>query len=284
MAINEFWETTEKKEFKSFDRPVYLKTTPGKHTIRILEVPPRKYYAHWIKGTSIECIEGGSGNNEDREVCPQCELNRKIVAEAKDWKQATQTDGYSYKQERGVVNILDRTDVKICPSLDCQEENKASSDASWALVCRKCGIALGEVEIHPSNKVKLLSKGKTAFEQLAGFHKSRLDEYGNTLSIVDFDINLIAVGNTSVFDTTDNFDKVNVPEDSLFDLENSSIKLDVDEMRQRMRNVSLRDIFSARHATSNDDFSEDVERIVEKKPTKSMEEITEDVDKLFFEG
>lgn len=235
-----FYDAEERKEFTPFNKPVYLKTTPGKHVIRILQAEARKYYSHWISGTSIECL------GDD---CPQCQLNDSILVEVNNkYADAKNVTGFSYRQARGVVNVLDRTPVKIC--VKCQDEMKAINNV-WPAACRLCGTLTNEVEITTSGKVKLLSKADIVFAQIGSFDGSVLDEDGNALGLMDFDLNLITVGNNTVADPTSTIDKVSVPDDALFDLEKASIRLDKDEMLQRIRGVSLKDIFSARNVETS---------------------------------
>lgn len=254
-----FYEPEIRETFRSFNKPTYLKTTPGKHIIRILQPTARKYFSHWINRTSIECLG---------EECPQCQLNDSILVEKNNvYAEARKTDGFSYRQARGVVNVLDRTPVKVC--LNCQTEVKAIINV-WPSTCTSCGALVGSTEITISEKVKLLSKADTVFAQLASFDGLVLDEDGNALGIMDFDIELITVGNNTVADTTTTTDKVSVPEDALFDLEAASIKLDKDEMLQRVRGVFLKDIFSARNVEAD---------VVESSNT--MDNIKARVDELF---
>src|SRR3990172_701552 len=101
-----FWEPTEKKE-KAFDKPVFLNLSQdGTYTVRILD-EAMKYKHHWIGG-ALMCLGEG---------CPQCEQNRQILLDKNgNFDEAKKVAGFSWPQERGAVNVLDRTLIKVCPS------------------------------------------------------------------------------------------------------------------------------------------------------------------------
>lgn len=228
-----FFEKDPKKEFKTFDKINYLGTEQGKYTVRILQDKAYKYYQHWIGG-GIECLV---------ENCPQCELNKQILAEVGyDFTKAKDVKGFASRQERGAVNVLDLTVVKTCPK--CGHDNVAPRGTNFPSVCTKCGVVITEVTASPSNKVKLFSRAASVFEQVADINLQ--DEKGEPIPVTDFNIEIRVVGNQSVVSDTDDFTPVSVPEDALYDLSRSAIKLSREEMLQKMRGVSLKDIFAMR--------------------------------------
>lgn len=232
--MSDFFERDERKA-TSFQKVVYMPAEPGQYTIRILQPSAKKLHIHWIGG-SIECL------GED---CPQCAQNKALILEAGDFKTATKMSGFSSRQERGAVNVLDRTLVKVCPG--CQTEVH-TVNGIYPNVCKACGQLLTNVVPTPSNKVKVLAKSASLFAQLSDLNKTVLDAEGNPRGITNFDITLHIVGNTTVAVPTQTVDPVVVPDEYLFDLDNTTIKLSSEEMSQRMRGVSIKDIFAARKA------------------------------------
>lgn len=255
-----FFESN-KKQMVSFDKPIYMKLTPGTHVIRILQGEAIGFFQHWL-GSPIKCLG---------DECPQCKQNKIILAEnGNDFKQAMKVKGFNWKNERGAVNVLDRTPVKICP--ECGAEIDAVDDV-FPTAC-KCGHLVMNVKPQPSNKVKIFSRAGSVFEKIALFGKTSLDEEGNPIPLTDFDIELLVAGNTTIPRKTTNMDKVEVPDSDLHDLTKAYIELDVKEFEQLMRGVSMSDIFSARKAT----------RTIEEKDKATPEEVAdvkENLSKLF---
>ena len=241
-----FFESS-KKQMVSFDKPVYMELTPGTHVIRILEEKAEGFFQHWL-GVPILCLG---------EECPQCKQNKIILAEYNnDFKQASKAPGFYWKSERGAVNVLDRTPVKICP--ECGKEVKAIDDI-FPTSCPECKTLLVNVKPIPSNKVKILSRAGSVFEKIALFSKTSLDEEGNPFPITSFDIELLVAGNTTIPRKTTNMDKVEIPQEEPHDLSRAYIKLSAEEMSQKMRGVSLKDIFAARRATEEPEVEKHVE-------------------------
>jgi transcription elongation factor Elf1 len=266
-----FYETTEKKSFSEQKKTEFMDLKEdGSHFIRVLNLTAKKYYQHWIGG-GIECLG---------DECPQCQQNRQILAEQMAkfdndnraaFKEATKIQGFNWRQERGAVNVLDRTPVKICPK--CQAEVKAENDV-FPASCSSCGTFISKVEINPLNKVKVFSRAGSVFEKIALQEKTKLDEEGNEIGLTNFDLEIIISGNNTIPRKTSNIDKVEVPEEELFDLDRAVIKLTAEEMLQKMRGVSLKDIFTARRATATVEEVEEVEE-------KDLAEIQAKIDQLF---
>lgn len=232
-----FFESTKKQQV-SFDKPIYLQLTPGTHVIRILQDNAIGFFQHWL-GSPIKCL------GDD---CPQCKQNKVILAEHNNnFKEASQVKGFIWKNERGAVNVLDRTPVKVCP--ECETEIKAVDDI-FPTACPKCNHMIVNVKPHPSNKIKIFSRAGSVFEKIALFGKTTLDEEGNPLPLTSFDIELLVSGNTTIPRKTNNMDKVEFNPEDLHDLERAYIVLTPEEMEQKMRGVSLGDIFAARKVTT----------------------------------
>lgn len=238
---NEFFESQkaarESEGKKYYDKVQYMELTPGQHIIRVLQVPAKKYTTHWIGG-SVLCL------GED---CPQCEVNRTILAQTGDnFKEAMKVQGFIWGSERGAVNVLDRTPVRVCPK--CGKEIKAVN-GRMPDTCPGCNNMVRDVEIKPLNVVKIFSRAATVFDQMAQYHKTVLDASGEPLGLTQLDLVLHVVGNTTVPVVGEGRDEVTVAPEQLYDLDNSVIKLSRDEMILRMKGASWKDVYAARRAT-----------------------------------
>lgn len=238
--------TRTKKEFKQFNRPAFLSLEPN-HTyiIRILGGAPYEVATHWINGTYVTCLG---------EECPQCQQNKKIRMEnPKDFRNIK---GYSAVTMRAMDNVLDRTPVVVCPQ--CQRENYAVAGA-YPKNCASCNALLINQSPVVSNKVKILSRGSSFFEAIETLDKNTLKEDTTPRGINNFDVVIYVSSNSknAVPVAGTNYDIVEIPKESLFDLATIQLKFTADEMLQLMRGVSVRDIFTARRVTEGmDEISE----------------------------
>ena len=267
-----FYEATEKKSFTERRKTEFMQLTDGSHFVRILNPTAKKYFQHWIGG-GIECLG---------DECPQCAQNKQILAELmpkydnnnrEAFKAATKVQGFNWRQERGAVNVLDRTPAKVCPQ--CEKEIKAIDDV-FPPSCPSCGNFIQKADAKPLNKVKVFSRAGSVFEKIALQEATKLDENGEEIGLMNFDLELIVSGNNTIPRKTDKTDTVEVPEEELFDLDNVVIKLTPEEMVQKMRGVSLRDIFTARRVTAEPEEEETKEVSPE-----ALADIQSKIDELF---
>jgi len=238
---NEFFESQkvarEAEGKKYYDKVQFMELGQGQHTIRILQVPAKKFKTHWIGG-GVLCLE---------QDCPQCEVNRTILAQTGDnFKEATKVQGFVWANERGAVNVLDRTPVRICPR--CNKEVKAVNNR-MPDSCPGCNNSLLGVEIKPLNAVKIFSRAATVFDQMAQYHKTILNADKEPLGLTQFDLVLHVVGNTTVPVVGEGRDEVTVAPEQLYDLDASVIKLSREEMILRMKGASWKDVYAARRAS-----------------------------------
>jgi DNA-directed RNA polymerase subunit RPC12/RpoP len=248
----------------NFKKTEYLKLTPGTHTIRIIEDAGRKYYQHWM-GSGVECL------GED---CPQCKLNRQIMDDIGGnyetaYKEAKKVEGFSPRQPRGAVNVLDRTPVKICAN--CGHENRPVSNV-FPAACSECGQAILDIKPRVTNKIKVFSRAATVFEQIDDLDKSVLDEEKEPIGVRNFDITLHVVGNQTVPVPSDNYDEVEFDEDDLFDLDRVALKLSAEEMEKKMKGASFSEIFKAR-SNAKEAETESVVQPSEEQVTEIQSEI-----------
>lgn len=254
-------EVTE-SEKKSFDRPTYLSFTFGQHLVRILG-DFHKVYTHWVKRANVvlECL------GDD---CPICLNNKRIIADNPDnFAKAPQ---WLPRSERHYMNVLDRTDVKICA--ECQAEVKKEASGKFPAVCSE-GHLIVEAEVQPSNKVKVANISKTNALRLKDHQLSTLDENGEPVGLENFDVVFMVTRGTERKDivpmpVSANNDKVEVPADALYDLDNVLVKLDSEEIIQLLKGVALRDIFLARRGED-----------MEEKAVEASEEVQKALDELY---
>lgn len=241
-----FFDTSRPTSRGKFRRTEFVDLTPGQTTIRIIDTAEEaaKFYTHYVKGVSIKCL------GDD---CPICKNNTRIYAENPE--SYRDVPGWSPRQERFAVNVLDKTPVKICPN--CQAEVKKHG-TGFLPVCPKCNQPIVEVKEAPLNKIKVLSKGVTVADLLNGIDESILDADGEKIGINNFDIVLYVAGSgkTQTISPIPLADKRDTPEYNVadkFDLDNVAIELNPEEISSLLKGISLRDIFAARKNRDDDD-------------------------------
>lgn len=241
---NDFADTSDDKRNTEYKKTEFMKMTDGNsYTVRILEPKSKKVFSHFLaKKYSVEC----PGDD-----CPMCKRNSEIYA--RDDKNYYKDPDYVSRQKRYYVNVLDKTEVKTCGKCGAEYTNLNKS------VC-DCGEVLPEPA--PSNKVKVLSKGPTVFEdQLNVYHKSIVDEQKEIIGINNYDIQIVVSGRGKDTKTTvipQPHRNSPVPEGlELYDLDTLTIKLEPEEMLDVNRGVSLKDVFAARKAEQEIEFGDD---------------------------
>jgi len=253
----------ERKEYQDRRKTEFMKMTDGNsYTLRILQVPAKKIYTHFLnRKYAVECL----GNE-----CPICARNSEIYN--KDNKNYSKDPDYVARQKRYYVNVLDKTLVKKCPECGTEYNNLNAG------LCNKCSKTLNDPE--PSNTVKVLSKGPAVFSQFNDIHNAVLDDAGEKLGINNFDLVLVVNGRgkdtkiTVIPEAHKNKPVEGTYE--LFDLSNSTIELEPDEMLDVQRGVSLKDIFAARRAEKEAEFPP--KEVVSEE---TLADVTDAVNKLF---
>jgi hypothetical protein len=266
-----FFDTSESTESRSFNKPMFLSFSYGTHLVRILG-KPSKIFTHFLSGrATLKCLD---------DECPICQNNSKIKLENPKnfW---TDSNWYA-RNERHYMNVLDRTPVKVCPN--CQTENKKDPTGKFSTACYNCETFITEKEPINSGKVKVVNLSKTNAEDINAYNISILNEEGNPLGVHNFDI-MFFVGKTdrgrkkiTPSPVPTNNDKVEVPEDALFDLDDVVIELDSEEIISLLQGVTLRDIFSARRDI-DDELVPEV-----KLSEEASAEVNEKLDELFKVG
>jgi len=232
-SIDEKDDVTKNSKFKKTE---FINLVQGENIIRILDPMETKRYAHYINYSWVACLE---------EACPLCENNRKIFYEhPKDFRDVK---GWNPKRARYSINVLDKTKTKVCEK--CQEEVKGESP-----VCPACGTLLGEAQ--PLNKVKVLSRGPTLFEDLKVMSRSIRNEQDECVDIRTYDFMLVVKGDgrdTVITVVPRYFPGKDTLEDlegkELFDLSKSLITITAEELVDMVNGASIKDIFAVRRAT-----------------------------------
>jgi hypothetical protein len=229
-----------------FVKPNWLTLTPGSHRVRFLETTDQAFFeeTHFLVLSSgkltIACIG---------DECPICQRNRAIyLADTKNFRS---NKDYFSKSDRYTLNVLDRTNVKICPS--CGEENKKQGN-NYSPTCSSCQTLIASVSEAPSNKVKLLQLSRTAAEQLNSIELTMVDNNRNPIPLTSYDIVFsVSMTNGKKVSTpipaTQNNDVIDIPKDQLLD-KNVTIRLTVAEVIDLLKGISLKDIFTARKSDS----------------------------------
>lgn len=254
-----------------FKKTKFFNWTPGQHRFRFLQDEAPLIQSYWFGRGFIQA------NGFDD---PQATLNRRIKLEHPD--DFRNNKNWRPIQDRYYVNILDMTPVKMCP--DCENEVKALNGTFPAL-CPACGKGVvSNLDAKPLNQVRVLTGGKTLFEQIPTVESQHVDEEGEAIPINTYDCVMHVVGTGSqrtavILADVDENQKPKVyeievpPEEELFDLYTIVPKVTDEEMEQLIQGVSLRDVFAARNKTDEDSDEE--------TPRADPEEVQKRVDELF---
>ncbi len=250
-------------EFESSFKPTeYVKLISGVPlTIRVLDKKAVHLEKHYIPASKISVLCLGE------DICPICQNNQKLMRENPDVS-PRQIRGFLARQNRYMVNVLNRTVVKVAPSGNITYPIQGQFPANDP----QTGELLVNIEAKPLNKVQVLERGPTLFSQLNAINDAVVDpETGNPIGLWNYDIVITATGSgrkmtTNVIPYPNKNDEVNVPDEEKFALETLGIRLSPEEMLKALQGVSLRDIFEARRAmddtlaAAETAVSEDVQR------------------------
>ncbi len=273
-----FVEFPKTEEFQTFERPKYLTFVEGKPSIvRILDVQAYHKKVHWINRQRISVLCLG-------DVCPICANNAKIRKE--NPKNFRNVKGYLPYQNRYMINVLDRTPVKIDEETS---EEYQSFKGEFPSVTSDGNRSLANVQEVPSNTIKILERGRTLFEQLLALHMEtgEFDDEENLTSggLSSFDIKFVTMGEgrdkvVSPIPITPNNDDVApiLEENDLHKhvLSTVGLQLSPAEMDQvAYANVPLSDIFAQRRAEDTTDSESEV---------RTLSDASEAVKALFKEG
>lgn len=227
----------------------YMELTPGVHLIRLLEDNAKRFFVHWINNTTIECLD---------EDCPICENNVRLMRELSKDKAFRNAKDWSPPTKKFFVNVMDRTTVKVCGNPQCSYEvtrvlNTQANKWVFPSTCPKCNGFVSDVEPTVSNKIKVLGKGTTLFDDFNTALTTELDDDMEPRPITSYDFAVSSSGSgrdTKVKATpqSNRNDKVEFNPEDLYDLSSPVIRLTREEVLDFKRGVSLKDLFTARKA------------------------------------
>lgn len=241
------FETFEETDKIKFTKTLFLEQDFGIHQVRLL-TQPEKIFVHFFKSRgAIECL----GHD-----CPVCKINKSLQAE--DPGNYKQHPLYNGSSPRHYINVLDRTPVKVCSNVECQCENTADLTGQFSAACKKCGTFIGNQPVTISNKVKVANISETNAGRLMALRQAIRDENGEPLGLGNFDLEIVVTktgGKKDIIVQASNAknskDVVNVPEESLYNLKDVTVKLTPTEVTQFLTGISLKDIYAARKAASS---------------------------------
>jgi hypothetical protein len=270
-----FADTTQNFKSGSSDRRKvkYLNLDSGTRQIRFLQETAKRFDTHYINRATVQCL------GED---CPICANNRKLAIEFSEDKEFRKQKTWNPSRPQFYVNVLDRTKVKVCPGCG-KEIYKVGRD--FPATCSDCNNYLTDVEVKPSNQVKVLQRGKRFADYINSSMMTVLDENEDPIPLTTYDyiLSISGVGqDKDVVPTSKESinDPVNFKEEDLFDLNEIVIKLEPDEMLDLQRGVSLRDIFSARRNSAVEDKTE---KPIETTAKLTNEELQKKIKELYGE-
>ena len=252
-------------EFKRFN---YTKIYTGcQLRLRILDQHAVQTFRHYIPSAKMSIICLGV------ERCPICQNNLKLVAENPKLN-ARQIRGYIPRQNRYMVNVLNRTMVKKTSkgNIIYAIHNQFSPQDP------ETGELLTEIEPEPLNEVQVLERGPRLFEQFNQINETVIDnETGNPIGLWKYDIVITSTGSgrkmiTNVTPYPDSNDVVDIPVEEKAILESLGVLLEPDEIVQLLRGISLRDIYQARQGADNA-----ADAVLE----EANETVVKQVDKIF---
>jgi hypothetical protein len=236
-----FDDVKQKEKTQTFKKAEFFSIKlPGTYVIRILEKPVL-VTTHFVNGKyPIRCL----GEN-----CPICENNRRLRNENPKVTDLREIRGYFSKTDRYMLNILDRSLVKTCPS--CSTEYYAIN-GQFPPLCN-CGTPIMNEKEHKCERVKVFSMLIDKADSIKMIERAVLDKENNPLGLNTFDLIILASMDNKKVNWTpmpnqNSNDKVEIPEDAMTPQYNFAISFTREEILSLLKGVLIRDIFLARSA------------------------------------
>ena len=257
------------RDYSDFKKTKFFTWQPGQHRFRVLDEEAPLIQSYWFGRGFIEA------NGFDD---PQATLNRRIKLENPDNFKTVK--GYRSIQDRYYMNVLDLTPTKICPN--CEYDVKAVN-GTFPSLCTKCTVGVvSNLEAKPLNAVRVITSGKTLFEQFPTVENKYVDENDEPIDIRLYDCILHVVGvgsNRSGVIVADADEEtgpklydIEVPPEDLYDVLSIVPKVTDEEMKKLIRGVSLSDIYATRRGETDE---------ADETTSASAEETQKKVDELF---
>jgi hypothetical protein len=228
----------------NYKRNEFLELAIGKNTVRFLNETATIHQVHYLTANKLmlKCL-GQAG-------CPICKRNHEMFVQY--GKEAPKTPGFISQSQYAYVNVFDRTPVKICPKAECQKEVKAGNiQNKFPAICPKCGTSLVSVPVTPLNKVKIFNFGTRLNDQIIAEEIGTLSAEGEPLGILNFDLDIMVLADSKSVRAGVGRDTLEVPEDSLFDLDNAVQGFSAEEIGNILKGVTVRDIYNSRKTSTS---------------------------------
>jgi hypothetical protein len=245
---------------RAYSKAQFLRLVQGQHTIRILDKEVEPIDTHFLlQKYTIACLG---------EECPVCDNNQRLMMQnPNDFRNQ---EGWYPRSKRWLLNVLDRSMVKICPNAECQNAVKKEG-AAFPAACPVCGTFVTAAPVVPYNKVLIMSCGVTLAEQLNMIEQATVGDDGSPLGWTNFDITLMVsgVGRKKQITPipTRTFDVVEIPADARQDTSQAVVRLSAAEIIDLLKMVPLKDIYNARKVgpvdVATEAFANELEKDVE---------------------
>jgi hypothetical protein len=268
------FQIPEQKSAKTFEKTLFLKLDQGQHIVRFLEPAENAttVLTHYVLGKYTIACPG--------EDCPICKNNKELImTHPEDFREQK---GYSPRITNYLINVLDRTVVKVCSK--CGEETVAigGNKNNFPPTCSVCNSFITDEIPRPSNKVKLLKFGVQLATQLNTIEMATCNPDGDPLGLMNFDVSLIVEGAGRKKVTTPvpstRTDAIPDLSEQFQNKERAMITLTASQVKDLLSGVSLKDIYAAQRATRVD--PEAVKSLVESDSPAPWEDIKNEVANL----
>jgi len=212
--------------------------------------PVEFVYKHWIqtdgKFMPINCL----GLDE----CPICEHNRGL-------EDGYENPNFIKTQQRFLQNVVDLTSVKICSKCEYVNARNASKCGN-----EECSHILIDEEARPLNRVRYLEGSRRMFNKIASLAGSNLDGDSDEIKLLPDGVEIqdvpIAIRRVGSRQDTDYIivpmvtdpEAVDVSEykGQLFDLKNTGIKMNYNELMTLMNGGSFKAIMESRRNSKSE--------------------------------
>lgn len=267
-------------EYKDFEPIRWVKIEPN-IPVRLRVLDHKAYHAvkHYLPQQKISILCLGE------EVCPICINNQKLVDANPEMKH-NQIKGILARQNRYLVNVLNRTLVK---RNGLGEVIYPQADGQFPKYDANTGEDVSKIEPEPLDQVEVLERGPTLFSQLNVIHESVRDpKTQEPLGIWNYDIQVSATGSgrkmvTTVVPLAQFNEPVEVDAESMYVLETVPIQLAPDEIHELLKGTSLSDIFAARRAEDEEAVTAEEARLSGLEDD-ALQTANENVEKLFVQA
>lgn len=216
--------------------------------LRILDKKALHTEKHFLPSQKVSILCLGD------DVCPICINNQKLIRANPDVS-PRQLKGLIFRQNRYLVNVLNRTQVKRTVGGDIV----FSSGGQFPTHAPLTGELLVDIQPEALDRVEILERGPTLFSQLNAISSQVTDEAGNPRPLTAYDVVIMATGHgrkmtTNVIPYPNNDDEIAVPDEDRYALETIGIRLSPEEITKLVNGVALRDIFEQRRDAEESDI------------------------------